>query len=356
MKENKNLMMLLVKRKDDFSFSIKLKTNDINFYLHLPKGDYQIEINSNNNLKFTIKLLENGLFQRNEVQNINNYALPNETFPSSFKISVFGADTFLYSIENQFTKSIICLMNKDLIINEYLKLDLINITFLNQEQCDFSFDIELRGCVNIYWKCQYTDDKYTVNFLYNKTFLESNQLFVRLLPSFTYLNFTIKTPFSDEISFGEKIKSEFKIDNEKLKSFKHVNPLNFKIFINKKLIENIKESFSLINEDYFSLELDFSHYSNQYIKKNIIIYFIYGDNEKILIKGLNKEIIVKPKKSTYDTQIQIPLGYKAGEIFSAYFAFRDTDILGYCFNDELNTNNYSMKITDNSLINYLCNK
>ena len=49
-------------------------------------------------------------------------------------------------------------MNKDLIINEYLKLDLINLTFLNQEQCDFSFDIELRGCVNIYWKYQYTDE------------------------------------------------------------------------------------------------------------------------------------------------------------------------------------------------------
>ena len=62
MKENQNLIKLLVKRKDDFSFSIKLKTNDINFYLHLPKGDYQIEINSNNNLKYTIKLLENGLF------------------------------------------------------------------------------------------------------------------------------------------------------------------------------------------------------------------------------------------------------------------------------------------------------
>ena len=49
-------------------------------------------------------------------------------------------------------------MNKDLIINEYLKLYLINITFLIQEQCDFSFDIELRGCVNIYWKYQYTDE------------------------------------------------------------------------------------------------------------------------------------------------------------------------------------------------------
>ena len=355
-KENKNLMILLVKRKDDFSFSIKLKTNDINFYLHLPKGDYQIEINSDNNLKFTIKLLENGLFQRNEVQNINNYALPNETFPSSFKISVFGFDTFLYSIENQFTKSIICLMNKDLIINEYLKLDLIEIKIQNQQECDFSFDIELRGCVNIYWKCQYTDDKCTANFKYDDKFFDSNQLFIRLLPSFKSLNFNIKTPFSDKISFGEKIISKLKIYNENSQSFQHVNPLNFKIFINKKLIENIKECFSLVNEDYFTLELDSSHYSNQYIKKNIIIYFIYGDNEKILIKDLNQEIIVKPIKSPYETQIQIPLGYKAGEIFSAYFAFRDTDILGYCFNDELNTNNYSMKITDNSLINYLCNK
>ena len=96
-------------------------------------------------------------------------------------------------------------MNKDLIINEYLKLDLINITFLNQEQCDFSFDIELRGCVNIYWKCKYTYDKYIVNFGYDDEFFDTNQLFIRLLPSFKSLNFNIKTPFSDEISFGEKI-------------------------------------------------------------------------------------------------------------------------------------------------------
>ena len=93
-------------------------------------------------------------------------------------------------------------MNKDLIINEYLKLDLIEIKIQNQQECDFSFDIELRGCVNIYWKCQYTDNKYTANFKYDDKFFESNQLFIRLLPSFKSLNFNIKTPFSDEISFG----------------------------------------------------------------------------------------------------------------------------------------------------------
>ena len=86
-KQEKNIINFLTKKIDDFTFSISLKSTDLNFYLHLPKNNYYLSINNrDSNINFISKInYEDGLYQRTDFIG-TKYNFPNSTFPEKFEV------------------------------------------------------------------------------------------------------------------------------------------------------------------------------------------------------------------------------------------------------------------------------
>ena len=340
-KQEKNIINFLIKKIDDFTFSISLKSTDLNFYLHLPKNNYYLLINNkNSNLNFISKIdYEDGLYQRTDFIGLK-YNFPNSTFPEKFEVIQNTHLSSINSNENEFIKTTLCLID-DLLINDYLKIN--KISFSN-EKCIFSYEIIDRGCFNIYSKCEISNNDYSSIFEYNN--IESTS------------TTSIKTSFSFNLIKVKKIEKEFPdfiigqietifyLSNNDNKEIKNIDNKNIRVYINKQLINNID---LISNENKLKIQIPYSEFNENSLFNEIQIFFIYGNNEQIYLNSLTKNIKkLQNDFSIDDTQIQIPLGIKAGENFSIYTIFKD--INGLCYNNSIN--NLYIKIGNIEIKNY----
>jgi hypothetical protein len=219
----------------------------------------------------------------------------------------------------------------------------INKISFSNEKCNFSYEIIDRGCFNIYSKCEFTNDSYSSKFVYLDK--ESSTIIIKTSSSFNQVKVKeIEKEFPEFIN--DIIETIFYLSNEEDKNITNIDNKNIKLYINKQLINNI---IIISTEDKLQIQIRNNEFSENSLYNEIQIFFIYGNNEQIYLNNLTK--IIKKQQNDFsidDTQIQIPLGIKAGEKFSIYTIFKDFH--GLCYNNSIN--DLYIKIENIEIHNY----
>jgi len=316
-----------------------------NLIFHLPKGRYYIKIVIISSLtekiiKYIPILHDRGLYQNKDF----DYHLPTTQLEKSFEIAALNGENTIYSNLGSYSTSNICLRFNGRIYNQYLDPSLFKVNNLNNNQCVTYLGLHYRGCAQFSIMCSalYNGaDNIKTQVIYNGI-ASSNDLSILIDPTLPPANFNVSSKFPETPEKKDTIKASFNVYDKDNIEFKFLNPENFEIYDNNKLLD--KKSWLLLKNNGTQIQLNLGYPPKSH---SIKVLFKNSNGTYIMIKDLYSNI--KIKQGSIDplrTILGIPIYYRSGDILQFPILFKDAD--GNCFEDTIDTS--LMKITISSQV------